>query len=178
VLELQKLAPKHARVRRNNKDEVVGVETLRPGDVLVVQPGERIAADGKLVSGATSVDESSVTGESIPVDKTAGSDMLAGTIISPAPPKSPSNALATFCLARPSPSSAEPSASQPQIIRAADKFFAFIPHYLIASVIAWLVTKDPCAWSPCGLSAARARCCWPAAGNRRLPARASRSGIK
>src|SRR5437764_278432 len=81
VPELQELAPRHARVKNpDGTDKVVPIEQLRLKDILVVQPGERIAADGKLLSGATSVDESSVTGESVPVDKAAGAEMLAGTI--------------------------------------------------------------------------------------------------
>jgi Cd2+/Zn2+-exporting ATPase len=145
VLELQKLAPKHARVRRQGRDEVVEVEALRVGDILVVQPGERIAADGKLVSGATAVDESSVTGEAVPVDKAAGSDMLAGTINLSGSAEvavervGEHSALGqTIALVR------RAQRFQPQIIRAADKFFAFYtPIILVISVIAWLVTKDP-----------------------------------
>jgi Cd2+/Zn2+-exporting ATPase len=145
VLELQKLAPKHARVRRGGRDEVVTVEELRLGDVLVVQPGERVAADGKLLSGMTAVDESSVTGESVPVDKLPGAEMLAGTINLTGSAEvrvervGEHSALGqTIALVR------RAQRFQPQIIRAADKFFAFYtPIILIASVIAWLVTKDP-----------------------------------
>ncbi len=158
LLELQKLAPKHARIKplrredtKNSEevgDRVIPVEELKIGDVLVVLPGERIAADGKLVSGTTSVDESSVTGESVPVDKVAGgvgSDMLAGTInltgsVEVAVERvGEHSALGqTIALVR------RAQRFQPQIIRAADKFFAFYtPIILVASVIAWLVTKDP-----------------------------------
>jgi Cd2+/Zn2+-exporting ATPase len=145
VLELQKLAPKHARVRRNGQDVVVPVEELQLGDTLVVQPGERVAADGRLLSGVTSVDESSVTGESVPVDKIAGMEMLAGTInltgsaeVSVERVGEHSALGQTIALVR------RAQRFQPQIIRAADKFFAFYtPIILVASVLAWLVTKDP-----------------------------------
>jgi Zn2+/Cd2+-exporting ATPase len=145
VLELQKLAPRHARIRRNNQDAVVDVAALKPGDVLVVQPGERIAADGRLLGGTTSVDESSVTGESIPVDKNAGADMLAGTInltgsieIRVERVGEHSALGQTIALVR------RAQRFQPRIIRAADKFFAFYtPVILVLSVIAWIVTKDP-----------------------------------
>ena len=145
VLELQKLAPRHARIRKNGQDQVVSVESLAPGDVLVVQPGERIAADGRLLSGATSVDESSVTGESIPVDKAAGAEMLAGAINLTGSAEiqvervGEHSALGqTIALVR------RAQRFQPQIIRAADKFFAFYtPIILAVSVLAWLVTKDP-----------------------------------
>jgi Cd2+/Zn2+-exporting ATPase len=145
VLALQKLAPKHARVRRGGADEVIKVEDMKVGDILVVQPGERVAADGKLLSGATSVDEASVTGESMPVDKGPGSEMLAGTInlTGSAEVKvervGEHSALGqTIALVR------RAQQFQPQIIRAADKFFAFYtPIILVASVLAWFVTKDP-----------------------------------
>jgi Cd2+/Zn2+-exporting ATPase len=145
VLELQKLAPKHARVRRGGADTVIDVDDLRLGDTLIVQPGERIAADGKLLSGATSVDESSVTGESVPVDKTAGAELLAGTINLTGSVElkvervGEHSALGqTIALVR------RAQQFQPQIIRAADKFFAFYtPIILVASVIVWIVTKDP-----------------------------------
>ena len=145
VLELQKLAPKHARVKRGGADQVVGVEDLRIGDVLVVQPGERVAADGKLLSGMTNVDESSVTGESMPVEKGVGSDMLAGTINLTGSAEiqvqrvGEHSALGqTIALVR------RAQQFQPRIIRAADKFFAFYtPIILVASVLVWIVTKDP-----------------------------------
>jgi Cd2+/Zn2+-exporting ATPase len=145
VLELQKLAPKHARVRRGSQDVVVKVDELQLGDVLVVQPGERVAADGRLLSGSTSVDESSVTGESVPVDKDVGAEMLAGTINLTGSAEvrvervGEHSALGqTIALVR------RAQRFQPQIIRAADKFFAFYtPIILIASVIVWIVTKDP-----------------------------------
>jgi Zn2+/Cd2+-exporting ATPase len=124
---------------------VVRVEELQVGDVLVVMPGERVAADGKLVSGTTSVDESSVTGEAVPVDKAAGAEMLAGTINLTGSVEvqvervGEQSALGqTIALVR------RAQRFQPEIIRAADKFFAFYtPIILAASVIAWLVTKDP-----------------------------------
>ncbi|MCL2649280.1 MAG: HAD-IC family P-type ATPase, partial [Phycisphaerales bacterium] len=154
VLELQKLAPRHARVRRNGADHVVSIDDLAVGDILVVQPGERIAADGKLLAGSTSVDESSVTGESVPVDKSVtsdanggggGPDMLAGTINLTGSIEirveriGEHSALGqTIALVR------RAQQFQPKIIRAADKFFAFYtPIILIASVIVWIVTKAP-----------------------------------
>ncbi|MCL2639356.1 MAG: cation-translocating P-type ATPase [Phycisphaerales bacterium] len=150
VLALQKLAPRHARVKRNGgggRDEVVAIAELQIGDILVVQPGERIAADGKLLTGSTSVDESSVTGESMPVDKSAadGPSMLAGTInltgsieIKVERVGEHSALGQTIALVR------RAQQFQPKIIRAADKFFAlYTPIILIASVIVWIVTKDP-----------------------------------
>lgn len=66
---LAKLAPETATVRRDDRTEVVGVETLQPGDIVLVKPNERMPADGVVIKGTTSVDQAPVTGESVPVDK-------------------------------------------------------------------------------------------------------------
>jgi Zn2+/Cd2+-exporting ATPase len=58
----------------------VPVEALRPGDAILVRPGERIAADGAVLSGHSQVDQSAITGESVPVPRAAGDDVFAGTI--------------------------------------------------------------------------------------------------
>ena len=75
------LAPKTARVvRTGGGEEDVPLEHLGVGDVLRVRPGESIPVDGKVVHGESSVDESSVTGESIPVAKSVGSSVIGGTV--------------------------------------------------------------------------------------------------
>ena len=145
VLALQNLAPVHARVRRGGKDIVIQAEQLRQGDILIIQPGERIAGDGVLLSGSTSVDESMVTGESIPVDKTTSSLVLAGTINLTGSAEvrvtrvGEHSALGqTIALVR------RAQQYQPTIVRAADRFFAFYtPIILVLSVIAWWVTGVP-----------------------------------
>jgi Cu+-exporting ATPase len=75
------LAPKTARVLRNDgSEEDVPLEHLQPGDRLRVRPGERIPVDGVVLEGSSSVDESMITGEPIPVEKTAGSRVTGGTV--------------------------------------------------------------------------------------------------
>jgi len=145
VLALQKLAPRHARIKHGDHDHVVDVDKLKVGDTLVVQPGERIAADGKLLSGATSVDESSVTGESLPVDKTAGSLMLAGTInLTGSAEVAVERVGAQSALGQTIALVRQAQQFQPEIIRAADKFFAFYtPIILILSAVVMVVTQDP-----------------------------------
>ena len=66
---LAKLAPETASVKRGDKVEEVAVETLKPGDIVLVKPNERLPADGVVVKGTTSVNQAPVTGESVPVDK-------------------------------------------------------------------------------------------------------------
>ena len=77
---LMALQPRTARVVREEGEEDLAVEDLRPGDLVLVRPGEQIPADGVVESGASSVDESMLTGESIPVDKEAGSRVAGATI--------------------------------------------------------------------------------------------------
>ena len=77
---LMNLAPKTATILRNGTETEVPVEDVQKGDIFVVRPGEQISVDGIIVDGATAVDESSLTGESIPVDKSAGDRVSGGTI--------------------------------------------------------------------------------------------------
>lgn len=80
IEKLVNLAPKTARVKRNGKEEIVSADDVEVGDILLVNAGETIAADGIIISGETSIDQSVMTGESIPVDKTAGDEVTSGTI--------------------------------------------------------------------------------------------------
>ena len=77
---LMKLAPKTATLDRNGTEITVPIEQVAKGDVFVVRPGENIPVDGTVLEGNSAVDESTLTGESIPVDKTVGSTVSAGTL--------------------------------------------------------------------------------------------------
>ena len=77
---LMKLAPKTATVVRDGKEEVVSIDQVRKGDVFVVKPGENIPVDGIVIEGPSAVNESALTGESIPVDKNAGDAVSAATL--------------------------------------------------------------------------------------------------
>ncbi len=80
IRALLDLAPKEARVLRDGQEITVPAESLKPGDVFVVRPGESVPTDGNIKSGASSLDESPVTGESIPVDKGPGMKVFAASI--------------------------------------------------------------------------------------------------
>jgi Cu+-exporting ATPase len=80
IRRLMDLQPPVARVLRDGKELEIAVEDLRLGEVLVVRPGERIAVDGVVVDGQSAVEESMLTGESMPVDKGPGAPVFAGTI--------------------------------------------------------------------------------------------------
>ena len=81
IRSLLGLAPRTARrVRASGGDEDVALEAIQVGDRLRVRPGEKVAVDGVVVEGASAVDESMVTGEPIPVEKTAGDRVIGGTV--------------------------------------------------------------------------------------------------
>jgi Cu+-exporting ATPase len=69
-----------AHVIRDGKEVTIPVEEVQEGNLFVVRPGERIPTDGMIIEGSSSIDESAITGESIPVDKTAGSEVIGATI--------------------------------------------------------------------------------------------------
>lgn len=77
---LIKLAPKQATVIRDGNETVVPVEDIRKGDIFVIRPGETVAVDGIVLDGCSAVNESALTGESIPVDKAKGDKVSAGTM--------------------------------------------------------------------------------------------------
>ncbi len=80
ISDLLNLAPQTATVRRNGEEVSVPVAELVVGDRVVVRPGERIPVDGKVVAGASSVNQAPITGESMPVEKAAGSGVFSGTL--------------------------------------------------------------------------------------------------
>ncbi len=77
---LIRLAPTQGRRLKDGKEEMIPAEEIRHGDVLRILPGETIPVDGKILTGETSVDQSVMTGESLPVDKEVGEDVFCGTI--------------------------------------------------------------------------------------------------
>lgn len=79
IKKLLKLRPDEALVKRNGKEIKVNYSDLRIGDVVIVKPGENIPADGEIISGKSNVDESMITGESMPVEKSSGSKVIGGT---------------------------------------------------------------------------------------------------
>lgn len=80
IKKLIGLQPKKAKIIENGAEKEVLIENIKVGDIIVVKPGEKIAVDGKIVSGNTSVDEAMITGESIPVSKNPGDKVIGGSI--------------------------------------------------------------------------------------------------
>ncbi len=80
IKELLKLAPTEATLVKNGADKVISIHDIKKGDVLRVKPGEKIPVDGKITEGESTIDESMISGEPIPVDKTIEDAVMAGTI--------------------------------------------------------------------------------------------------
>jgi Cu+-exporting ATPase len=80
IKKLMGLKPKTATVIQEEREIEIPIDEVEPGDILLVRPGERVPVDGTVASGASAVDESMLTGESIPVDKGPGSPLTGGTI--------------------------------------------------------------------------------------------------
>lgn len=80
IKKLMGLAPKNARILRNDEEIEVPVDSVQLNDIIVVRPGEKIPVDGLVMEGSTSVDESMLTGESIPVEKKAGDNVIGASI--------------------------------------------------------------------------------------------------
>ncbi len=80
IKSLMALAPPQAIVLKGGQEQTVGVEALVVGDVILVKPGERVPMDGKIVAGSSGLNQAPITGESLPVFKTIGDEVFAGTI--------------------------------------------------------------------------------------------------
>jgi Zn2+/Cd2+-exporting ATPase len=80
IRSLMDIAPKEAIVRRNNQEIQIPVDDIRMGDLMIVKPGQKIAMDGKVTKGKSTVNQAAITGESIPVTKTVDDEVFAGTL--------------------------------------------------------------------------------------------------
>lgn len=80
IRELLSLAPPTARIVRDGDEQEVSLDEVHSGDILRVRPGEKVPVDGKLTEGKSSVDESMITGEPVPVQKQAGDEVIGGTV--------------------------------------------------------------------------------------------------
>jgi Cu+-exporting ATPase len=144
IRQLIDLQPPRARIIRDGSERDVDVQSVRPGDIVVVRPGERIPVDAEILSGESAVDESMLTGESMPVTKRAGDRVFGGTVNSSgafharATTLGEASALARFVrLMR------EAQASRAPIQNLADRVSAvFVPAVMaiaLATLVAWVV---------------------------------------
>jgi len=136
------LAPKMARlVLDSGEERDVPIELLGPGQVVRVRPGEKVAVDGVVVSGASSVDESLLTGESLPVEKTAGDKVIGGTMNGSGTLLFRASAVGVdTVLARMIRLVEEAQGSKAPVQRLADRIAAvFVPVVLVISLVTFLV---------------------------------------
>lgn len=136
--------PRTARLRDSTGERVVDIDTIRPGDVILVRAGEQIPVDGVVVSGTAAVDEASITGEPTPKDKQKDSTVFAGTIMQAgALDIRTERAGSDTTFARIVALVEEAEASQAPIQRLADKVAAWlIPLVVVFLVIVFIATRD------------------------------------
>lgn len=80
IRQLMDIAPKTATIMRNGEERILSVEEIEIDDIMIVKPGEKIAMDGEVVKGNSSVNQAAITGESIPAEKTLGDPVFAGSL--------------------------------------------------------------------------------------------------
>jgi Cu+-exporting ATPase len=141
IRQLIGLQPRTARVIRNGEETDIAIEQVGLGETLRVRPGEKIAVDGVLLEGHSTVDESMLTGEPLPVEKTQGSEVVAGTM----------NQSGSFlftatrigrdtALAQIINSVRQAQSSKPEIARLADKISSvFVPAVVVISVLTFMI---------------------------------------
>ncbi|MFT9076793.1 heavy metal translocating P-type ATPase [Ethanoligenens sp.] len=144
IQKLINLTPKTARVKRNGGEEIIPAGDVEIGDVLVVLAGETIAVDGIVLAGQTSIDQSAMTGESIPVDKTIGDEIISGTV----------NQFGTFemraakagsdsSLQRMIRIAEDADANKAPIVKLADRWAAWLVVVALGSAgLTWLITGE------------------------------------
>lgn len=149
---LMELAPKTATVIRDNIEVTVNIAEVRADDIFIVRPGENIPVDGIVTEGSSTADESSLTGESIPVDKTEGSTVSAGTLNQSGFIKCKATRVGRdTTLSQIIQMVSDASATKAPIAKAADKVSGiFVPAVIIIAVITiivWLLAGQTVGFS-------------------------------
>lgn len=149
ITALVNMSPKTATLIKENGEVIVPAEGVNVGDIFIVKPGESIPVDGVIIEGATAIDESALTGESIPADKTAGAQVSAATInISGFIKCRATHVGENTSLSRIIRLVSDAAASKAPIAKVADKVSGvFVPVVLIIAVITFII------WMLCGRTA-------------------------
>lgn len=144
VKDLVSLMPAQARKLTPDGEVLIAAETLKAGDIIRILPGESLPADGLIVDGATSIDQSIMTGESLPVDKAVDDQVFCGTLncfgsidirVTDVGPDSSLKKLIRMV--------EEAEEKRAPMARTADRFASLlVPAVLLIAVIAWLITRD------------------------------------
>ncbi len=80
IRSLMEISPKEALIRRNDVEMAVPVDKIEIGDIMIVKPGQKLAMDGEVIKGTSTINQAAITGESVPVSKSSGDEVYAGTI--------------------------------------------------------------------------------------------------
>ncbi|MBK19084.1 MAG: heavy metal translocating P-type ATPase [Rhodospirillaceae bacterium] len=141
IQSLMRLEPEIARVIRDGTEVEVPVAEVVSGDVLVVRPGERVSADGSILEGSTQIDESMITGESMPVEKMPGTEVVAGTINGAGTIRFKATGVGADTILRRIVQMVEQAQNdKPEIQRVADKIASiFVPLVILIAIITFVV---------------------------------------
>lgn len=144
IEKLMNLAPKQVLVERDGTEQLIDAESLQIGDVMLIRPGESAAADGVILEGNTSMDESAITGESIPVEKQTGDRVVSATMNKTGFIKVKAEKVgADTTISKIIRLVEEASASKAPIAKMADKIAGiFVPTVMVialAAIIGWLI---------------------------------------
>ena len=144
---LTALAPRTARVDRDGAEVELPIDQLRPGDIVIVRPGEQIPADGEVLDGQATVDQAAITGESLPVETGPGSRVYAATIARLGHLRiRVTHAGADTTYGRVVQQVEEAEANRADIQRTADRFSTyFLPIVLGIAALTFLLSRDPLA---------------------------------
>src|SRR3972149_2674817 len=145
IASLIQLSPKMAWVRRDGQEIQVPIEDVKANEVVIVKPGERIPVDGKIISGCGSINQSTLTGESIPGEKEAGDKVYCGTFNESGSCEIETTQVAEDTkLAQIKRLILEAQAEKSPTQRVMDRFARyFIPAILLIALATFLITKEP-----------------------------------
>jgi Cd2+/Zn2+-exporting ATPase/Cu+-exporting ATPase len=145
--DLENMAPDQARVQRNGKEYELPISEIEVGEMVIVRPGEKIPVDGIVIDGHAMVDQSTVTGESMPIDAGAGARVFAATLAHQGSLRvevTHVGAQSTF--GRVIKLVEEAEANRASVERIADRFSSyFLPLVAIIAVLTYLISRDPMA---------------------------------
>jgi Cu+-exporting ATPase len=141
IRKLMRLQPARARVVRDGQDRDIPIDEVAPGDLIVVRPGERIPTDGRIADGTSYVDESMITGESVPVSKGPGDEVTGGTVNGAGGFRFTAERVGGHTvLAQIVRMVEEAQSSKPPIQRLADRIAAvFVPIVMVVATLTFLV---------------------------------------
>lgn len=144
IRSLLDLAPQQVTVKRNEAEIVVAIEEVQLGELVVVRPGERIAVDGIVVNGQSSVNQAPITGESIPVEKFKGSEVYSGTLNEEGRIEIKTTGVGEdTTLAKIIHLTESAQGTKPPIQTVADRFTQwFLPVVIVMAIAAYFVTRD------------------------------------